>query len=87
MLSLPLGCPLRKRRERRVRVRACTEGETAAALVRHPPSVLGPARTPVGEALQQDGAGRAGFVPAGAAEVQGAAAAGNELVKMKKGHK
>lgn len=68
-------------------MRACTEGATGAALGRHPPAALGPARTPQGEALQQDGAGRAGFIPAGAAEVQGAAAAGNELVKMKKGHK
>lgn len=31
--------------------------------------------------------GARGFIPAGAAEMQGAAAAGNELVKMKKGHK
>lgn len=27
------------------------------------------------------------FIPAGVAKVHGAAAAGNELVKMKKGHK
>lgn len=55
----------------------------------HPPSALGsvPAAV-VGEASAAGpGLGALGFIPAGAAEGQGAAAAGNELVKMKKGHK
>lgn len=41
----------------------------------------------VGRPRHRAGLRARGFIPAGAAEVQGAAAAGNELVKMKKGHK
>lgn len=71
-------------------MRACTEGEVGSDPVRHPPSAFGsdPQHCVVGEASAAgSGLGALGFIPAGAAEVQGAAAAGNELVKMKKGHK
>lgn len=65
-------------------MRACTEGE-----VRSDPgaSPALSARLPAPQPSAQAGLRALGFIPAGAAEVQGAAAAGNELVKMKKGHK
>lgn len=68
-------------------MRACTEGEVGREPGASPALSPGLLFPPVVGEPCIPGLGELGFIPAGAAEVQGAAAAGNELVKMKKGHK